>query len=296
MHSGLLKIASNAYLISILRRQQVAQIQGSPIYMITAVSLIPLSSQSDATTAIKQARETLRQEVGDEKADNDDSSGSSDDGGERLDDSPAEEAHHRATPGSKSHADPRKSADNTSIAQDVIGRQGQYGRFAEKWFSRKGWRTEGRRAQGMSTEAEDKARTQISKSESSRPASSVVDIEGENVPTKEVERIHNPPEANIDLEEKQEDHITNTLVPKLLRTTKMLLSSHSFFFSYDYDITRRIGTQVSKKGNLPLYKSVDPLVSLPFTFFNSPVHIHLLIEGTVLLEPSPRFTFHRGFS
>lgn len=270
MTSGLLKIASNAYLISILRRQQVAQIQGSPIYVITAVSLIPLSSQSDATNAIVQAQETLRQEVGEEKADKDDSSGSSDDGGEHPNDSLADEGHHGTTPGSDLPTDPKKSADSTSIAQDVIGRQGQYGRFAERWFSRKGWKTEGRRAQGMSTEAQEKARTQISPNlEDTLPASSV-DTDGESVSTKDNERIRNQPDADTDREEKQEDHITNTLLPKLLRTTKMLLSSHSFFFSYDYDITRRDGTQVNKKGNLPLHKSVDPLVSLQSSSSISP--------------------------
>ena len=262
MSSGLLKIASNAYLISILRRQQVAQIQGSPIYVITAVSFIPLSSQSDATIAIKQEQETLRQELEEGKADNDDSSGSSDDGGEHPNDSPTDEGHQRTTSGSKLHADGSKSTDSASIAQDVIERQGQYGRFAERWFSRKGWKTEGRRAQGMSTEAQGEARTQISpKSEYTGPAS-VASIEGANVPPKEDEPIHDQPEANKDQDKKEEDHITDTLLPKLLRTTKMLLSSHSFFFSYDYDITRRNGTQVNKKGDLPLHKSVDPLVSL----------------------------------
>ena len=261
MNSGLLKIASNAYLISILRRQQVAQIQGSPIYVITAVSLIPLSSQSDATAAIKQAHETLRQEVGQETQDDEDSSGSSDDGGEHLAESPTDDGHHITTSGVNSHADPGKSSDSTSIAQDVIGKQGQYGRFAERWFSRKGWKTEGRRAQGMSTEAQEKERAQKSPySEDTRP--SLVGIEGKHVSSKEDECIHEKAEANTEREEKQEDQITDTLLPKLLRTTKLLLSSRSFFFSYDYDITRRNGTQVGKTGDLPLYKSVDPLVSL----------------------------------
>ncbi len=36
----------------------------------------------------------------------------------------------------------------SNVAQDVLTRKGQYGRFAERWFSRKGWSTEKRRAQG----------------------------------------------------------------------------------------------------------------------------------------------------
>ncbi len=58
---------------------------------------------------------------------------------------------------------------------------------------------------------------------------------------------------------------TYSLLPKLLRTTRILLASKSFFFSYEYDITRRLGSQgnQSMKGSeLPLYKTVDPLVRL----------------------------------
>src|SRR5579871_5801763 len=54
--SGLLKIASSSFLISISRREQVAQISGKPIYSIREVALIPLSSQSDAEQAIAKAR------------------------------------------------------------------------------------------------------------------------------------------------------------------------------------------------------------------------------------------------
>ncbi len=60
--------------------------------------------------------------------------------------------------------------------------------------------------------------------------------------------------------------VANTLLPKLLRTTRLLLGSRSFFFSYDLDITRRLGNQGSRTSELPLYKSVDPLVSHVLSF------------------------------
>ena len=53
--------------------------------------------------------------------------------------------------------------------------------------------------------------------------------------------------------------VANALLPKLLRTTRMLLSSRSFFFSYDLDITRQVGNQMKVPPQLPLHKSVDPL-------------------------------------
>lgn len=59
----------------------------------------------------------------------------------------------------------------------------------------------------------------------------------------------------------QEANTANALVPKLLRTTRMLLSSRSFFYSYDLDITRRLGGEIIKNPEIPLSKSVDPLVS-----------------------------------
>lgn len=58
----------------------------------------------------------------------------------------------------------------------------------------------------------------------------------------------------------QESDVTSTLLPKLLRTTKMLFASQNFFFSYDYDITRRVEEQTIQAPNVPLYRSVNPLV------------------------------------
>ena len=59
----------------------------------------------------------------------------------------------------------------------------------------------------------------------------------------------------------REANTTNALLPKLLRTTRMLLSSRSFFYSYDLDITRRLGGEIMRNPEMPLSKSVDPLVS-----------------------------------
>ncbi|KAI9866695.1 MAG: hypothetical protein M1830_005918, partial [Pleopsidium flavum] len=55
------------------------------------------------------------------------------------------------------------------------------------------------------------------------------------------------------------EDVTNSLLPKLLKTTKMMLGSRSFFFSYDYDITRRFGHQGGRSSDIPLHKKVDPL-------------------------------------
>ena len=68
----------------------------------------------------------------------------------------------------------------------------------------------------------------------------------------------------------REANTANALVPKLLRTTRMLLSSRSFFYSYDLDITRRLGGEIMKNPEIPLSKSVDPLVSILSIFGDLP--------------------------
>ncbi|KAL8759272.1 MAG: hypothetical protein Q9199_000885 [Rusavskia elegans] len=256
----LLNIASASYLVSILRRQQVAQIRGSPVYVITSVALIPLSSQSDAEKAIEQTnkevqRHTTHQEAQDVSIDShgladEDSGGQSQEG-------------------------------NDSIAQDVMGKRGQYGRFAESWFSRKGWTTERRRAQGMS--ADD-----VGKSEGFRKGQKGdlhdleenIENDGKNLPGGPTQRL---PQQGAS----QGQDVMSTLLPKLLRTTKMLFASRSFFYSYDYDITRRVGELTVKTPNVPLYRSVDPLffwncnLVLPFIENGDHAYVLPLMQGFV---------------
>ncbi|KAL8715527.1 MAG: hypothetical protein Q9220_000863 [cf. Caloplaca sp. 1 TL-2023] len=150
---GLLNIASASYLISILRREQVAQIRGSPVYIITSVALIPLSSQSEAEKAIERTKKEAQRESGDQDAERlQDIDSSADEGayhsdGNITDDGP-KESNTLIPPHGSSRRQSQEESD--SIAQDVISKRGQYGRFAERWFSRKGWTSERRRAQGMS--------------------------------------------------------------------------------------------------------------------------------------------------
>lgn len=255
--------------MSISRRQQVALIHGSPIYVITGVDLIPLSSQSDAAKAITQAKESSKQEsVGDE-VDADEESGSSEDEGRRLEDRLSDDEQHNTPLGHGLQSDSHNPAASTSVAQDVIGKQGQYGRFAERWFSRKGWRTDGRRAQGMSDEASAKTKPPVS--------SKGEDYANTTPRTQSGSSSVGEYESDVEKqEETSEDttalNVTSTLLPKLLRTTKMILSSRSFFFSYDYDITRRVGLQEGRRGDQPLHRAVDPMVSVRLCFRALPDH------------------------
>ncbi|KAL9094996.1 MAG: hypothetical protein Q9165_002598 [Trypethelium subeluteriae] len=156
------------------KRRQVAQIQGKPIYVIQDVALIPLASQSEANTAISQAREKLRNyiEEGNEDAtaeneslpDDTSSLGGPDEASLSSPVTPPSELERKDS-SEKGH---KKT---TSVAEDVIGKRGAYGRFAERWFSRAGWSADKRRTLGMSSE-EDVSKTAATEA-SARPAQDV---------------------------------------------------------------------------------------------------------------------------
>jgi hypothetical protein len=56
------------------------------------------------------------------------------------------------------------------------------------------------------------------------------------------------------------DQKTVALLPKLLRTTKLYFASKSFFFSYEYDLSRRLDKQLPLASSQPLFQQFDPLV------------------------------------
>ncbi|MCJ1402963.1 hypothetical protein MMC11_006185 [Xylographa trunciseda] len=260
---GLFTVAKSSYLISISSRQQVAQIRGKPIYVVTGVNLVPLSSQTDAQKAIelnnagskKAASRASAGLASDGDTSDDENEHAEDDQVSNIEDDNPTIPHTAEADKSEGPAGQEASQKSSSVVQDVIGRKGQYGRFAEKWFSKKGWSVEKRRMQGMS-EADDK-----DPGNSSRKASAPEDrAASEDSPELSTE-VYNKQDQRQEIKEAQTDHSTvaDNLTPKLLKTTKMLLSSHSFYFSYDYDITRRLGTSQIKSSDVPLHKSVDLL-------------------------------------
>ncbi|CAK7265478.1 hypothetical protein SEPCBS119000_001532 [Sporothrix epigloea] len=174
-----------------------------------------------------------------------------------------------------------------SIAQDVISRRGSYGRFAQSWFSRSGWLQEQKRLMGLSgstkpIEVEGEAVITDASADAtasstgntgtevpSAPKPSTIDATSAgpensstaNLPATEASTANkasatpltNTPDSN------SEDSAVISLLPKLLRTTQMLFgASRSFYYSYDYDITRCVAKQPRSRWNdLPLHKLVD---------------------------------------
>ncbi|SPN97483.1 related to SAC1 - recessive suppressor of secretory defect [Cephalotrichum gorgonifer] len=233
---GLMSVFKQSYLITITRREQVAQIRGFPIYVVTGVAITPCSSYAEAKSAIAETIQSSGTEPAD-KAENDK---------DALEDE--EEALSRVSDEVEDVIDD-PSADpglvmseekvTSSVAEDVIRRQGSFGRFAERWFSKKGWVLDQKRTMGLSRPAlEQPAFATTAGGEGSRDS------------------------------EDSLESTASTLLPKLLHTARILFgSSRSFYFSYDFDITRRWGECKPFSPDLPLHAQVAPVY-----FWNS----HLL--------------------
>ncbi|XP_014554219.1 hypothetical protein COCVIDRAFT_105635 [Bipolaris victoriae FI3] len=260
---GLLKIATSHFLISISDREQVAQIRGKAVYKITDVALIPLSSQADADKAIAATRDHLRRRNKSPGAEDEDTESEGDEDAPSVTDSVVGDL----PPASNEVTDPvtgRKSSplQKTSVAEDVIQRKGVYGRFADKWFSRKGWSADNRRLQGFTSEenlaaryARQDADPAVPKEQQGPEGESKPDAiptEDENVP-QEVSPTAIPKALGG-----KNDAATIALLPKILQTTKMYFASGNFFYSYDYDISNGIGQQ-QPSSSVPLFKQFDPL-------------------------------------
>lgn len=248
--------------MSINAREQVAHVHDRPIYSISDIALIPLSSQTDAEQAITRARQTQRKrEI---SSIHDDSSSDESDSDVRGIFSPDDAGSLPTTPPPEeddSHKDLGQKR-KTSVAEDVISRKGMYGRFTDRWFSKKGWNTDAKRNQGINSEedllAQKKTGTQnptLAEAESTAgadPAAVGDSTQGKdntlgNKTPKEV------PESAV------EDAIS--LLPKILTITKLLFGSNNFYFSYDYDLSRNVTNQPPEPNTLPLHRSFDSLVS-----------------------------------
>jgi hypothetical protein len=254
---GLLKVASSSFLISISRREQVATMYGKPIYSITEVALIPLSSQDDAEKAIVRAKDSQQRH---EKPEENVVSQYYDDD---------EQTVSLADDASISHADPdspieasaeESQAKVSGIAEDIFQKKGIYGRFTDKWFSQKGWNSSSRRSQGLSSDVDlsrvksasaDVAASEVSLEQAADSKEKNLEAPQDDVVPAEVVHVVEPPSNTSQL----------PLLSKLLTTTKIFFGSRNFYFSYDYDISRSVSRQVLDTSSVSLHKTFDPIVS-----------------------------------
>ncbi|KAF3040162.1 hypothetical protein E8E11_000740 [Didymella keratinophila] len=290
---GLLKVATSVFLISICGREQVAQVRGKPIYKITDVALIPLASQSEADKAITSTREHLhRHNKGRGTGGDNDADSESEDEAPSVTDSLVEEAPQSPTEVKDPVTGQRGLADRkSSVAEDVMQKKGVYGRFADKWFSRKGWSADSRRTQGLSSE-EDLAAKNVPKNVDSTgrteeaEASKSDKLPSDEKTTPDTVKPEDIPKALAG----EKDAATIALLPRVLQTTKMYFSSGNFYYSYDYDLSHGIANQPTNAG-VPLFKQYEPLffwnqhIVTPFVDAGQHSFVLPVIQGFVGQRP-----------
>ena len=222
MTLGLITVSKLSYLVTITRRQQVAQICGHPIYVVTEVAVTPCTSKGGAEEAIRRTSDHLSRQSRDSGNESDSSeedvefpSRTSDE----VDDAVIEDG------------DARPGSARSRVAEDVIRRRGSYGRFAQRWFSRSGWTLDQKRNMGLSNAPKV-------------PETGSVATETSDQTQQGLEQVA-PSEPE--------------LLPKLLRTAQVLFgSSRSFYFSYDFDLTRSLDERsVPPNTETPLHNQVD---------------------------------------
>ncbi|KAL4912814.1 SacI homology domain-containing protein [Aspergillus aurantiobrunneus] len=278
---GLLSVASYSFLITITQRQQVAQIQGKPIYTIANVAIIPTSSHDDASRAITQAKESLLQ--GEESDDSDTASEDTDVSDAETDGGDTEVNTAPTSPVRETRA-ARTDSISSNITEKMIGKRLRFGRFAANWLSRKAMGLPGLGTAELNTDTvgiplvefkdgspvADRSASAANTEESTAPA------KDDGVPPHDSDE--ESPTATKPIE----------LLPKLLRYTKLIFSSRNFFFSYDYDLTRPVNAQPSSSnGHLPLHKVADELyfwnrnLMMPFVTAGTNQFVLPLIQGFV---------------
>ncbi|KAF3031803.1 hypothetical protein E8E12_003113 [Didymella heteroderae] len=293
---GLLRVATSVFLISICGREQVAQVHGKPVYKITDVALIPLASQPEAEKAITSTREHLRRHNKARGAGEDDAESESEDEAPSVTDSLVEEAPQSPTEVKDPITGQRGSADKrSSVAEDVMQKKGVYGRFADKWFSRKGWSADKRRTQGLSSE-EDLAAKDVPKNvpknvDSTGPTEEAEATKPDSLPSDEQTMPESVrPEDIPKALEGEKEATTVALLPRVLQTTKMYFSSGNFFYSYDYDLSHGIANQPTN-ASIPLFKQYDPLffwnqhIVVPFIEAGQNSFVLPVIQGFVGQRP-----------
>lgn len=246
----------------------MAQIRGSPIYVITEVALTPCSSYEDASAAVASTAVALKRQQETANADADDDSSDNDE----LSTSPPVEPAD-LDPASEDEERPKNvhRRSNSSVAQDVISKKGGYGRFAQRWFSRTGWTLDQKRNMGLTTSERDEQKEQPQpKAEHHKPGiqsaaeavqplpESSEDAAGTGAGDAEDTSKGAIKAAKVAAVEDPNIPAAGGLLPKLLRTTQILFgSSRSFFFAYDYDITRS-ALNTTSVPLVPLHEHADP--------------------------------------
>ena len=239
---GFVTIATSTYLIAITKREEVARIFDKPVYLITDVALLPLTSENEAADAIKTALGTSV------TTSNDSDSSVSDTENEDADQ--PKTAQLASTPADDTVPYQGKNSSGTRVAEDVATRNVSFGKFASQWLSRQKWPAPTLLTDQPTTESNEP-----------NPASKNDNLLQDLAEAKEGSRkdMYDGTQSPGISHGPQSGTVVNML-PRILKTTKMIFTSGSYFFSYDIDLTRRFEELCPPNQPLNL-KNLDHLVS-----------------------------------
>jgi hypothetical protein len=253
------------------------------------VALIPLSSQADAEKAIVRAQDSQQRHAEEVKAglESDSDSDSQDD---HDDVSLTEDNSVTSNPPAEQDQPPKADLHNraTSVAEDVISRKGLYGRFTQRWFSKGTWPVENKRKEGIGS-GEDLNKAPVQEqldAVNPAPAEDQDRVSKEDATTAATTSAvpNEAPEEVRHAVDESPEKPQIPLLPKLLNVSKVFFGSRSFFFSYDYDLSRGIANQPNTSSSVPLFRTFDPLVSSEIVQCLQAMTDWIYV---VLLEPSP---------
>lgn len=232
---------------------------------MTGVSVIPLGSQAEAQLAIDHVKKATKKSKDPKEQEDDDLVGDSD-SDTLSSDGTLEDSH--SVDSSKDIPEPHRGRPSVDlgefgVAQNVIEKKGAYGKFTDKWFSKRGWTTGSRKNLGHDTSVELKEKspledisedTEDKKPKEDQPSSTQSDGE----PTAADNAVK---DATADLSSFEQERITTSLIPKLVQTTKLLLGSRIYYYSYEQDLTNGDVGQRKVPLDIALYKQANPEVS-----------------------------------
>ena len=271
-------------MIAITGREQVAQIFGKPIYVVTDVALLPLSSQSEAEKAVVAAVHR-HDATADTEDDSSDTESMADDPNDVQSAADVQEA---SSPTDDVRSKPDKDGTTTAttnIAEDVFSRRGQYGKFASHWLTKKGWGIPGIRTPSKIAEVALRSNAQCANAVSAqqRPGTSVGDVTSSlrtGDPSAGQTQQSKPASQDANGTTPDERETGIPLLPQLLRSARIILSSRSFYFSYEFNLTRRLGDLRMLKPKPLGHEHIDPQVcKYGFPVFTSPATNRYSIFG-----------------
>jgi len=229
--------------------------------VITGVSVIPLGSQAEAQQAIDHTQKLAKKNKDKPEQEDEDIQSDTDGTVEGTVDNDHSVESDREIP-EPSRGRPSVDLGELGVAKNVIEKKGVYGIFADKWFSKRGWTTGSKKAQGMSNKHDNTVEMEDK---------NAINVAAENAAAEKSSQNSSKswpdnPKVQDKLAEEmtavEQIRLTTSLIPKLIQTTKLLLCSRIFFFSYDQDITNRNMAQTSPHSDLPLHRQANPEVRL----------------------------------